>query len=206
MTPTTKARYDAEEARKELLATLHASRELGPEMEDALADRFIEQLGSLRPAGSFDPAKTRADLRSLLASARGSDPVGDDALVESFLANIQPPRPAVPAYGPYGPYGPYPPAPADVEFGSPVRVRNSDLARIAPLLIALVIFIASMFWTNGHSVWLIFPLLFLLNSGRRNRYQRRLERDQRRAYRHDRIMRRDDPYHQLPPSGPPEIL
>lgn len=207
MTPTTKARYDAEEASKELLATLHASRDLGPEMDETLADRYMERLGALRPAGSFDPARTRADLLALLASARGSDPAGDDALVQSFLASIQPPRPAAPAYGAYGPY---PPSPAG-EYGPPARYNS--LTRMTPLLIAAVILIASMALTQGHTVWLIFPLLFLLNAGRRNRYQRRLERDQRRLYRdqrrdyrNDRILRRDGPYDQLPPSGPPEIL
>jgi len=208
MTPTTQARYDAEETRKELLATLHASRELGPEMDDTLTDRFVERLGALRPAGSFDPTQTRADLRALLTSARGSDPTADDALVDSFIANIQPPKPVAPAYGPYGPY-----PPADVEFGPMVRVRNNDLARIAPVLFMVAIFVGSMALSHGHTVWLIFPLLFLLNMDRRNRYRRRMERDQRRLYRDQRryyrdqrIIRPDDPYHQIPPSGPPEIL
>ncbi len=34
---------DEEEARKELLATIAASRDLGPEMDQTLADRYIEQ-------------------------------------------------------------------------------------------------------------------------------------------------------------------
>ncbi|HEX8730514.1 MAG TPA: hypothetical protein VF725_00530, partial [Ktedonobacterales bacterium] len=98
MTPTTpQARYNADEAKKELLATLHASRELGPEMDDILCDRFMDQLKALRPIGSYDPARARADLQALLQSARGSDPVGDDALAEGYLARLQPPLPAVTA-------------------------------------------------------------------------------------------------------------
>lgn len=203
MIPTTKARYDAEEARKELLATLHASRELGPEMDETLADRYIERLTALRPAGSFDPAKAHADLQSLLASARGSDPAGDDALVESFLTNLLPPPPGVPAYGAYGPYGAYPPAPGSMEYGPLVRVRQGGLGRAAPLLVMVAIFVIGMSLTQGHAVWLILPLLFLFGSGQRNR-SRRMHRDQRRAERYDHILQRDDP--RLPPSGPPEIL
>lgn len=202
MTSTT-TRYDADEARKELLATLNASRELGPEMDDALTDRYIERLRTLRPAGSFDPAKTHADLESLLKSARGSDPAGDDALVGSFLASIQPPALA-PAYASYAPYAPNP---GYAQYGPLVRVRHPGVARIAPLLVMLAVFVVVMALTHGHAFWFIWLLPLFLGWGRRGSHQRRLERDQQRAYRNDRIIRPDDPYHHtLPPSGPPEIL
>ncbi len=203
MTRTTTPRYDAEEAKKELLATLHASRELGPEMDDALADRFIERLSALRPAGSFDPERTRADLKSLLNSARGSDPAGDDALVVNFLTNIQPPTPAMPAYAPYAPY---PIVPGRAEYGPAVRVPQGGLSRGAPALLMLAIMIGILILSHGQAWFLVFLVPMFMNWGRRGSYQRRIERDQRRAYRHDRILNRDDPYHPLPPSGPPEIL
>lgn len=190
--------YDADEAKKELLATLHASRDLGPEMDDALIDRFIERLGVLRPQGSFDPAKTRADLESLLNSARGSDPAGDDALITSFLAGIQPPQ-AVPA--PYTPYAPYP---AYGQYGPPAPIQRG-FGQVAPLVVMATVAIVALALTQGHAIWFMWFLIpMFLGWGRRNsRYQRRYYRDQRRAYRHNRIMNRDDAY---PPSGPPEIL
>ncbi|HEX8995606.1 MAG TPA: hypothetical protein VF812_06215 [Ktedonobacterales bacterium] len=195
------SRYDADEAQKELMATLHASRELGPEMDDTLTDRFMERLGALRPAGSFDQARTRADLMSLLRSSRGSDPAGDDALVSSFLTNIRPPATVMPAYAPYAPnagYAPNAPMPP---------MRYSPASRIIPMAVMIGIFLVSLALTHGHSFWFIWLLPLFLGWGRRGYYQRRLERDQRRYYRHNRIMRPDDPFNRtLPPSGPPEIL
>lgn len=203
MTPTTTPRYDAEEAKKELLATLHASRELGPEMDDALADRFMEQLKTLRPAGSFDPQRTRADLMALLNSARGSDPAGDDALVVGFLSNLQPPAPAMPAYAPYAPY----PIVPGTGYGPPTRVPSGGFSRGAPMLLMLAIMIGILVLSHGQAWFLVFLVpMFLGGTRRRSSYQRRIERDQRRAYRNDQILNRDDPYRPLPPSGPPEIL
>lgn len=205
MTPTT-PRYDAEEAKKELLATLHASRELGPEMDDALADRFMDRLKTLRPTGSYDPQRTRADLTALLNSARGSDPAGDDALVVSFLSNLQPPAPAMPAYAPYAPYPPYPIVPG-TGYGPPTRAPSSGFSREAPALLMIAIMIAILVLSHGQAWFLVFLVpMFLRGTRRRSSYQRRIERDQRQAYRNDQILNRDDPYHQLPPSGPPEIL
>lgn len=188
MTSTNQARYNADEAKKELLATLHASRELGPEMDDALADRFMDQLKALRPVGSYDPARARADLSVLIQSARGSDPVGDDALAEGYLARLQPPLPAV---------QPMPGAPAP-QWGGP----QSELGRVVPLVIAGAIVITAMVLTRGEMWWLIFFLPALLGWLRGGGSRRRM-----RYYRYNRVMRPDDPYRQLPPSGnPPEIL
>lgn len=190
MTPTAKAYYNADEAKKELLATLHASRDLGPEMDDVLADRYMEQLKALRPAGSYDPARVRADLAALLQSARGSDPVGDDALAEDFLAHLKQPLPAIPSYMAN------PPAP---QSSGP----QSELAHIAPVVIAGAIIITAIVFVPSHPWWLIFFLPALIgwmggNSRRRSRRDR---------YRYDRMMGPDGRYRRLPPSNnPPEIL
>ena len=191
MTPTTKAYYNADEAKKELLATLHASRELGPEMDDTLTDRYMDRLKALRPAGSYDPTRVRADLAALLQSARGSDPVGDDALAEDFLAHLKQPLPAAPAYMAN------PPAP---QTSGP----QSELAHIVPVVVAGAIIITAIVFVPGHPWWLIFflsPMLGWLRGG-----SRRSRRDRYR-YRYDRELGGDDPYHRLPPSSnPPEIL
>ncbi len=198
MTPIT-SRYNADEAKKELLATMHASRDLGPQMDDALTDRYMEQLGKLRPADSFDPMTTRTRLHTLLNTVRGSDPAGDDAAVESFLEGIQPPRVPMPAYGAYPPSRPYGP-----EFGPMVRYRGGP--QVSPFLVMAVIFIGAMIFSHGDLWWLIFVLPPIFGWSRRGRYQRRYDREQLRAYRHNRIIGPNDPYGQLPPSGPPEVL
>lgn len=199
MTRTTQ-RTDPEEARKELLATLQASRELGPQMDDALTDRYMEQLTALRPAGSFDQAGTRARLQSLLQSARGSDPAGDTALAEDFLASIQPPRAAVQPYT----YG-APPAP--MPYGPMAPVPYGGIGQYTPMIIFAAIFIVALIVSKGELWWLFWVLPMGFGWGRRNRYQRRIQRDQRRGYGNDRILNRDEMYGQLPPQQrPPEIL
>lgn len=189
MTSTTQARYNADEAKKELLATLHAGRELGPEMDDILCDRFMDQLKALRPVGSYDPTRARADLQALLQSARGSDPVGDDALAEGYLARLRPPLPAVSAM---------PGAPAP-EWGGP----QSELGRIAPVVIAGAIVITAIVFVPAHPWWLIFFLPAILGWMRGGGSHRRRAR----YYRYDRTLHHGDRYRQLPPSdNPPEIL
>lgn len=202
MTPIT-SRYNADEAKKELLATIHASRDLGPQMDDALTDRYMEQLGKLRPAGSFDPIATRSRLQTLLNTLRGSDPAGDDAAAESFLEGIQPPRVPTPAYGAYPPpplrpYGP--------EFGPMVRYRGGP--QVSPFPFIAILIICAVAFSSGQHWMLFFVLPLLFGASRRGRYQRRYDREQWRAYRHNRIIGPDDPYGhgQLPPSGPPEVL
>lgn len=190
MTPTAKAYYNADEAKKELLATLHASRDLGPEMDDTLTDRYMDRLKALRPAGSYDPTRVRADLAALLQSARGSDPVGDEALAEDFLAHLKQPLPATPSYMAN------PPAP---QTSGP----QSELAHIAPAVIAGAIIITAIVFVPSHPWWLIFfmPALIGWMGGSTRR------RSRRDRYRYDRELRRDDPYRNLPPSSnPPEIL
>jgi hypothetical protein len=132
----------------------------------------------------------RADLAALLQSARGSDPVSDDALAEDFLAHLKQPLPMAPTYAAY------PPAP---QSSGP----QSELARLAPVVIAGAIVITAMVLTEGRMWWLIFLLPALIgwmggNSRRRIRRYRS---------RYDRELGRDDPYRHLPPSSnPPEIL
>lgn len=193
-------RTDTEEARKELLATIHASRELGPEMEDTLADRFMEKLAALRPANSFDKTATRSKLDALLQSTRDSDPAADATLADSFLMNIPPaqldPQPyaygGVPAPMPYGPMG-------------PARYQANQ---IAPLVLCAAVFIAALAFSGGHLWWLIFFLPGVFGLSRRGNYQqRRLQREQWRAQRQDRILNRDEVNNpRLPPQRPPEIL
>lgn len=169
-------------------------------MDDALTDRFMEQLAALRPAGSFDQAGTRARLRSLLQSVRGSDPAGDSAAAESFLAGIQPPRrdPQPYAYG-------APPAP--MQYGPMAPTPYGSAAQIAPMVIFAAIFIVALIVSHGALWWLFWVLPMGFGWGRRNRYQRRLYRDQQRGYSNDRILNRDEVYGQLPPQQrPPEIL
>jgi hypothetical protein len=210
MTSTTQ-RNDPEEVRKELLATIHASRELGPDMDDTLTDRFIERLGALRPAGSFDPAPARAELRSLLQTARGSGADGDNALAEQFIAGLRAPAPpALPAYAPYGgvpapaPYGSYGPGPMG-------PYQGGGFTQIAPMIICATIFIVALIVSHGELWWLFWLLPASFGWSRRGRYERdqrrRLYRDQRNAYRQNRVLGRDEVYPPLPPQQrPPEIL
>lgn len=195
-------RNNTEEARKELLATMQASRELGPEMDDTLSDRFMEQLATLRPANSFDKTATRAKLESLLQSARGSDPAADATVADSFLTNIPPARLDPQPYA-------YPGMPGPVEYGPMVRYRSPDAARLAPMIICAIIFIAALAFSGGHLWWIIFFLPGVFGLSRRSQYQqqRRLQREQWRAQRHDRILNRDEVNNpRLPPQRPPEIL
>jgi hypothetical protein len=195
-------RNNTEEARKELLATMQASRELGPEMDDTLSDRFMEKLATLRPANSFDKTATRAKLESLLQSARGSDSAADATVADSFLTNIPPARLDPQPYA-------YPGAPGQVEYGPLVRYRNPDMARLAPMIVCAAILIVALVVSGGHLWWLIFFLPAAFGMGRRGQYQqqRRLQREQWRAQRHDRILNRDDVNNpRLPPQRPPEIL
>jgi hypothetical protein len=169
-------------------------------MDDALTDRFIEQLSALRPTGSFDQAETRARFHSLLQSVRGSDPASDPAAAESFLAGIQPPRrdPQPYAYG-------APPAP--MHYGPMAPTPSGGFAQYTPMIIFAAIFIVALIVSGGHLWWLFWVLPMGLGWGRRNRYQRRLDRYQRRGYGNDRILNRDEVYGQLPPQQrPPEIL
>lgn len=193
-------RTNAEESRKELLATIHASRELGPEMDDTLADRFMEKLATLRPANSFDKPSTRAKLELLLQSARGSDPQADGALADSFLEGIQPPRVDVQPYAYRGAPAPYP-------YGPPTPYNNQAV-NLAPMIICAIIFIAALAFSGGHLWWIIFFLPGIFGLSRRGRYQqRRLQREQWRAQRNDRIPNRDDINNpRLPPQRPPEII
>lgn len=174
-------------------------------MDDTLTDRFMERLSALRPAESFDPATTRAEVRSLLQTARGTSAAEDNALVERFLADIKPPQPALPAYAPYNgmpapaPYGPYGPG--------PMAPYQSGFVTVAPMILFAAIFIVALIVSHGELWWLFWVIPGAFGWSRRNRYQRRLERDQRRAYRQDGIIERDNRYPPLPPEQrPPEIL
>lgn len=194
-------RTNTEEARKELLATIHASRELGPEMEDTLADRFMEKLATLRPANSFDKTATRAKLESLLQSTRGSDPAADASLADSFLTNI-PPAQLVPQPYAYGG------VPAPMQYG-PMGPARSQAVNLAPMIVCAAVFIVALAVSGGHLWWIIFFLPGVFGLSRRGRYQqqRRLDREEWRSQRHDRILNRDEVNNpRLPPQRPPEIL
>ncbi len=202
MSRMTTPRENAEEAKKELLATLHACRELGPQMDEALTDRYMDQLRALRPADSFDPTRTHADVQALLSRARGSNPAEDDALVSDFLAKIQPPAP--PALAAY-PYGAYPPAPTDTPYG-PVRAPTNGFAYMAPFIIATAAYIAIVYFSKGDAWWMFWIIPVITGWGRRGISPNRYNRYQRRLYRHNRIMNRDAIDRQQPPYHPPEIL
>jgi hypothetical protein len=193
-------RTDTEEARKELLATIHASRELGPEMEDTLADRFMEKLATLRPADSFDKTATRAKLESLLQSTRGSDPAADATLADSFLTSIPPAQldPQPYAYGGM---------PAPMQYG-PMGPARYQANQIVPLVVCAAILIVALTVSHGMLWWLIFIIPGMFGLTRRGRYQqRRLDREQWRSQRSDRILNRDEVNNpRLPPQRPPEIL
>lgn len=205
---------NAEEAKRELLATLGAARELDPIMDESLADRYIEQLRAARPNSPFDQAAARADLLSTLKSARGSDAAGDDALASDYLARLRPPQPATPPapvmappYGPYGPYGapaPYGPP------GAPAATIHPAIMMI-PVVLITAAYVVSLIATQGQTWWLFWLIpasLGWFGGGRyRARSMRRYYRDQSRAYRYGRTLPPDEVYRPLPPQQqPPEVL
>ncbi len=170
-------------------------------MDDALTDRFMEQLSALRPAGSFDQAGTRAQLHALLQRVRGSDPVGDPAAAESFLAGIQPPRLDPQPYA-------YRASPAPMQYGPMAPTPYRSVEQFAPMIIFAAIFIVALIVSRGELWWLFWVLPMGFGWGRRSRNRRRLlYPDQQRGYGNDRILNRDEVYGQLPPQQrPPEIL
>lgn len=217
--------YADDEAKKEVLATIHAARELGPEMDSALAERCAQQLASLYPEMAPRTQQTQATLRTLLASLRGSDPAGDEALASDYLTRLRavpPPQAITPGqaygapggYGPYGPnpYGPYGPNPygPPMPYGPPGPPRAPGPAAYIPLIVTAAVVIAAVSFGGIHFLWLIWLIPFwgLFGRGmRRSRYNRRYYRDQRRQARWDyrNRMRGPNGSPPLPPNGP-EIL
>jgi hypothetical protein len=158
--PQSKSLINEEEARTELLATLAAARELGPEMDGTLASRYAERLNTLFPNPARDQERLRRDVEALLTSARGHSADADDARVRDFLRATLAPQPASPAII----QRPAPPAPA------------GQLAGYLPMLICAAVIIAIVAASGGHAAWLLFwllPMLFWSGRGRRRRMRYR---------------------------------
>lgn len=146
-----------EEARTELLATLAAARELGPNMDETLASRYVEQLDALFPNPTRDQARLRSDVEALLASARSHGADADAARVKDFLARALAPQPAPPIMAP-PPMAPMP---------------GMRPTRILPMLIGLAVIVAIVAATHGGALWLLWLLpMFFWGGRRRMRYRR----------------------------------
>ncbi|HEU0026484.1 MAG TPA: hypothetical protein VFQ25_05150 [Ktedonobacterales bacterium] len=158
--PQSKSLIHEEEARTELLATLAAARELGPDMDGTLAGRYVERISTLFPDPARDQDRLRRDVEALLTSARGHSADADDARVRDFLRSTLAPQPASPAII----QRPAPPAP------------TSQLADYLPMLIGAAVIIAIVAASGGQAYWLLFwllPMLFWSSRGRRRRMRYR---------------------------------
>lgn len=154
----TKALINEEEVRTELLATIAAARELGPDMDQTLASRWVDQFATLFPNPARDKDRLRGDVETLLVTARGHGADADPARVKDFLAHalVTPPAP-----------------PAPIRQAQPASRGN--LAPYLPMILGVAVFIAVLIATQGHLWWLVFviPGLFWGGRGsRRKRYRR----------------------------------
>ena len=159
-TPQSKSLINEEEARTELLATLAAARELGPDMDGTLASRFVERLSALFPNPARDQARLRLDVEALLTSARGHSADADEARVRDFLRAALAPQPAPPILAPQ----PGPPSSA---------VRPAEYL---PMLVCAAVIVAIVAASGGHAAWLLFwllPMLVWSRPGRRRRMRYR---------------------------------
>jgi hypothetical protein len=156
-----KSVINEEEARTELLATLSAARELGPEMDETLASRFVERLDALFPNPARDQTRLRRDVEALLVSARSHGPDADAARVKDFLASALAPQPTPPVF---------------VQQPAPPATAPGNLAAYIPTLIGAAVIIAIVAASGGHAFWLLFwllPMLFWSGRGRRRRMRYR---------------------------------
>jgi len=185
--PETKNTINEEEARTELLATLAAARELGPDMDVTLAGRYVERLNVLFPNPMRDQARLRNDVEGLLTSARSHSADADQARVKDFLKTALAPTPAPPVAA-------RPPAPP--AFGS-------RPASYIPLLIGAAVIVAIVLASHGSAFWLVWLLPMFLLGGRRQRRYRRYGSWQD-GY--GPAMPPADSRRQLPPGDGPEIL
>ena len=151
----TKAVINEEEARTELLATLAAARELGPEMDDTLASRFADRFSALFPDPTRDLTRLRGDVETLIVSARGHGADADPARAKDFLARALAPKPAPPAVAP--------------QAGLPAR---GQYAPYIPMILAAAVVIAIVVASHGYAFWLLFALPWMFFGGRRGRRMR----------------------------------
>ena len=188
-TPQMKALINEEEAHTELLATLAAARELGPDMDETLTSRYVERLGALFPNPARDETRLRSDVLALLVSARTHGSDADAARVKDFLARALAPQAAPPVMV----QPPAPPAP------------SANFASYLPMLIGAAAIVAIMAATHGQAFWLIWLLPMFIWGGR----GRRRRRYSRYGY-WDGSARPGMPppsgRRQLPPGDGPEIL
>lgn len=177
-----------EEARTELLATLAAARELGPEMDDTLASRFADRFATLFPDPTRDLTRLRGDVETLIVSARGHGADADPARVKDFLARALASKPAPPIVRPPS----EPPA------------RGQFMPYI-PMLIGLAFIVAIVVATHGEFFWPLLLIPIFIFGGRRGRRRMRY----RRYGYWDGMgpgLPPGDPRRQLPPSNDPEML
>ncbi|HEX9035914.1 MAG TPA: hypothetical protein VF808_02895 [Ktedonobacterales bacterium] len=186
--PQTAAVIKEEEARTELLATLAAARELGPEMDDTLSGRFVEQFNKLFPDSARDNARLRSDVQTLLVSARGHGSDADAARVKDFLSRAMAPQTFLPVIA----------RPA----GPPMR---GQAGQYIPMAVCAAIIVGIVLASGGHAAWLLFwllPMLFWSTRGRRRmRYRRYGYWDG-----YGPNLPRTDARRQLPPDDGPEMV
>lgn len=184
-----KAVINEEEARTELLATLAAARELGPQMDDTLASRYADQFATLFPDPTRDQARLRGDVETLIVSARGHGPDADPARAKDFLARALTPKPAPPIVRPQ----------------AALPARGQFVAPYIPRVVAVVAIIAIVVATRGEAAWLFFFLIPMFfwggRRGRRMRYRRYGYWDGMGPG-----LPPDGAQRQLPPSNDPEML
>ena len=173
----------------ELLATLAAARELGPDMDETLAGRYVERLGALFPNPARDETRLHSDTLALIVSARTHSADADAARVKDFLARALAPQAAPPVMV-------QPPAPP---------ATSANAASYIPMLIGAAAIVAIMIGTHGQAFWLIWllPMFFWGSRGRRRmRYRRYGSWDGG----YGPGMPPSGPRRQLPPGDGPEIL
>lgn len=190
----TKTVINLEEARTELQATLAAGRELGPEMDETLAARYVERLDTLFPDPTRDSTRLRSEVEALIASARGHGPDADPARAKDFVARA---------------LAPHPTAPVPVAPAGPLARRDMALANYIPMIVAAAVFIALLIATQGQVWWLIFifpGMFFWGRGGRRGRQRMRARRYGYWDGYGPTMPGPSDPNRQLPPGDHPEML
>ncbi len=185
-----KTAINEEEARTELLATMAAARELGPEMDETLAIRYVERFETLFPDPLRDQARLRNDVEALLASARSHGADADAARVKDFLARARAPQPAPPV--------------VVQRPASPTPVTG--YARHIPMLIGMAVIIAVIVATHGAGFWLLFLLPLIFGGGNRRRRRMRYRRYGYWDDGYGPTMPPNGSRRQLPPGDGPEIL
>lgn len=194
-----KQTINKEEARTELLATLSAARELGPDMDATLASRYVERLDVLFPDKTRDSARLRNEVEALIVSARGHSADADAARADDFVKRMLEQKPAQSA-----------PLATMPQANAPYAQRGGpNPALFVPIsVVSVVAFVALMIATGGHLWFLIFclPGIFWgFGGSRRNRARRYYRRygywD---GYGPNMPGPNPDGNHQLPPGDGPD--